>query len=70
MKLSEFKANIERNRVALPTPKQSDMERALRALLTQNENHLLTIELAKSPSARDVHIAMLVANSLVRKAGR
>lgn len=51
-------------RVALPTPKQSDMERQLRALLTRNENHLLTIELANSPTARDGHIAMLLANQL------
>lgn len=51
-------------RVALPTPKQSDMERALRGLLTRNENHLLTIELAKSPACRDSHIAMLIADQL------
>lgn len=58
----------QRERVALPTPRQSDMERSLRGLLTRNENNLLTIELNKSPTARDAHIAMLVAEGLKRNA--
>lgn len=53
-------------RVVMPTPKQSDMERQLRMLLTWNECRLLTMELAGS-DARDGRIAALIAEALREK---
>jgi hypothetical protein len=55
--------SISIERVAKPTPKQSDMERQLRLLLTWNQNNMLTNYL-DGMSHRDGGIARLVADQL------